>query len=212
VLIALALLVDADPIAVWGLLVGIISAVIALVAAIAAIYAAVYAKAAPTKEDLERVAENTAHLEEVKAKLARMDSRHEQQEYRERVRLLADKVSMSVSGKNASTEPFVLHLKTKDAHVVPMTVELHDDTKALFGSFDVNAGADDGWEAIIDPESMNRWFEARVRQEHFNKGKLRICVVMLMNDLPASRDMPVTLYQVQLGETHRRGWMIEGEV
>jgi hypothetical protein len=54
------ILIEVDPMAFWGLIVAIISAVIALVAAVAAIYAAVYAKAAPTRDDLIRVEQNTA--------------------------------------------------------------------------------------------------------------------------------------------------------
>jgi hypothetical protein len=47
-----SIIIESDPLALWGLVFAIISTIIALVAAVAAIYAAVYAKAAPTKEDL----------------------------------------------------------------------------------------------------------------------------------------------------------------
>ena len=71
------IIVDADPIAVWGLVVAIIGIFVGLVAAIAAIYAAVYAKAAPTKGDLARVEQNTAttsvQLGNVHSHLAKMN-------------------------------------------------------------------------------------------------------------------------------------------
>jgi len=204
-------------ITVWGLWVAVVAAVAAIVAAVAAIWTLIFAKDAPTKDDLARVEENTAHLEEVKAKLARMDSRHEQQEYRELVNLLAERVRMSISGQNTHAEPFVLHLRTTDPHIVPVTIELHDEVNSLFGSFGLNPGTLNDWEAEVASATMFRWFEARVRIEAFNRAKLSVRVIMLMNDLPASRQLPVTLSRVQIRqpgtpETNESGWMIEGEV
>lgn len=59
------LLLAYDPIAVWSLIAGVVGAVAAIVGAVAVIYAAYYAKKAPTADDLARVQDNTAHLEEV---------------------------------------------------------------------------------------------------------------------------------------------------
>lgn len=127
-----------DPIAVWGLVVAIIGVVVGIVAAMAAIYAAYYSKKAPTADDLAKVEQNTAHLEEVRTTISSVDSRLKKQEDAAAIRIRANRVSIVASGNMAGTVPFPLQLFVrgpKPSNLSLTHVELCNEHGTSFGSF-----------------------------------------------------------------------------
>jgi hypothetical protein len=201
----LALFVDADPIAVWGLIVGIISAAIALIAAIAAIYAAVYAKAAPTKEDLDRVAENTAHLEEVRTSIASVDSRLKKQEEAERLKRRANRVSIAARGYQSGNVPLDLQLSVKAPQEPDFTLnhlELYNEHDLPFGSFpcerlETPSGLD--YRAFIPMTAIGDWFRSGTVDEIHRRRRLKLKVWMSMNGVEVPRDIAVMVIQMEPG-------------
>lgn len=156
------LLLETDPIALWSLVVAIISGVIALVAAVAAIYAAVYAKAAPTRVDLARVEQNTAHLEEVKSKLTRMDERQRNQHEHDALVAKANNTSFMIRGAADIGESLNVSITaTRDNLVVFSRVELVNENGNRFGA--AQCQRTETPEQVIftlDGETVKNWINA----------------------------------------------------
>src|ERR1700722_11748645 len=102
-------------IALWGLWVAVVAAVAAIIAAIAAIWTLVYAKDAPTKDDLARVEKNTAHLEEVRSGIASVDTQFKKQDEVDKLKILANRVSIAASGYQSGNVPLPLELNVKES-------------------------------------------------------------------------------------------------
>ena len=204
----LALLIEVDPIALWGLIVGIVSAVIALVAAVAGILAAKYAKAAPTTEDLARVEGNTAHLEEVRASIASVDSRLRKQEDAERLKRRANRVSIDARGYQSGTAPLDLQLFVKPPQESDFSVtdlELCNEHGNLFGSFPCSRmGNPDGLNfcAAIPMENMGEWFRGGTPDPRLNGRRLKLRVWMSMGGGEVFRDMGVIVMQPEPGSRY----------
>jgi len=212
----LALLVDADPIAVWGLIVGIISALIALVAAIAAIYAAVYAKAAPTKDDLARVEENTAHLEDVRERIGSVDSRLKKQEEAEQLRLRAKRISITARGNTTGNAPFELQLSiagVNDANFSATHVELYNERDNSFGSFPCSRTDNPNvldFNAAIPMQAMGTWFHSGTPDQTLHRMRLKLRVSLSAGDFEVSRDMAVIVISNAMGPYP--GFILDGSV
>lgn len=133
------LLMVYDPVAVWGLVVAIIGVIVGTVAAVAAIYAAVYAKAAPTREDLARVEQNTGtttgHLENVHSEIMRLNERMDKEPEREALRSLAMRVMPRIVGAIEREAPTAIFtLSTDDANVTFTRVYLVSENRSLVDS------------------------------------------------------------------------------
>lgn len=142
------ILMDADPIAYWGLIVAIISGVIALVAAVAAIYAAVYAKAAPTKEDLARVEKHVASTS------ALMDV----QRRREELARKAARVPITVRGQTLAVEPTILHLTVKDPAFILREIDLRNEANSTTATVPCTHASGQQYTAIVTVQEMSLWF------------------------------------------------------
>jgi hypothetical protein len=194
----LMLLFEADPIAVGGLVVGIVAAVAAIVGAIAAIYAAVYAKAAPTKDDLARVETNTAHLEEVRSKLERMDSRFNSQQELEILKAKAQRIHISVEGSNdASSAPLAVTLTLKEPSVVLTRVELYNEVGNSFGGADCVPNDEVRYIATLDSQTFRTWMNGGTMQS-VSKVRCILRVHMLFDEKEPEvfREMSINLSNV----------------
>ena len=220
------LLLDTDPIALWGLIVAIIGVLIAIPAAWGAVRAITYAKAAPTAKDLERVEGNTLrtsehlegvkvdlarvegntaatsrHLDEVKAHVARVDSRLKQQRNVHELSLRASRVSISARGNEAGNGPYKLYLSLQDSSASLTHVELLNEKGNAFGSFpcsktDNPRGLD--YVAVIPLTNMSDWFRGGTPVQTMNRMRLKLTVWMRIEDEEVSRDMAVTVMDTML--------------
>jgi hypothetical protein len=137
-----------DTITIVGLVIGIVSAIAAVIAAIAAVAAVLYAKKAPTKEDLERV----------ETHIARVDDHLSEQNQRDLSTSRAERVSISVNGRNRLIEPLTLVLTVKDPGVTLLRIELVNDLGMFSGMTDCLPSDPLSFIATIPPEVAQRWF------------------------------------------------------
>lgn len=217
-------LFDADPIAVWSLLVAIVAVLVAIPAAIAAALALKYAKAAPTANDLARVEGNTAatseHLEEVKANVARVVSRLKQQREIQELRLRASRVSITARGNQAGNAPYKVNLSLKDPSASLTHVELFNENGNAFGSFPCSkADNPSGLEyvAVIPITNMGEWFRGGTPVQALTRMRLKLTVWMSIDDdVEVSRDMAVividTMLRSNLANPREQGYILEGSV
>jgi hypothetical protein len=186
-------------IAVWGLWVAVVAAVAAIVAAVAAIWTLIYAKDAPTKDDLSRVEENTAHLEEVRTGISSVDSRLKKQEDAESIRIRANRVSITASGNLAGTVPYPLHLLIREPNPPNLSlthIELYNEHGNSFGSFPCSRIGDPSllnFQADIPMTAMGEWFRAGTPVQTLSRVRLKLRVWMSMDGFEAYRDMAVTI-------------------
>lgn len=188
------LLLDTDPVALWSLIVAIISGFIALVAAVAAIYAAAYAKEAPTKKDLAEVAENTSHLEEMKANISRMDDRLHKQHEHDAIVSQAQRVSITVQGMGDGGAPLPLDLLIRDHDVVLLRLEFYNEVGVLLGSADCVQIQPLAYKTVVDGSLVERWFGAG-RSDGFGRRLLGIRAYMSLRGQEVYRHFPVYMTQ-----------------
>jgi hypothetical protein len=130
-----------DKIAVAGLAVG-------AVGSIAAIFAAIFAGKSPTKEDPKRV---EAHLAEVDGHLSEKNKR-------ELLISQAERVSMSVAGRNRMADPLTLKFTIENPTVTLLRIELVNKLGMLAGSVDCVPSGPLSFTATLSPEVAQRWF------------------------------------------------------
>jgi hypothetical protein len=189
------LALDADPVAIWSLVVAVIAAVAAIIAAAAAIWTLVYAKEAPTKDDLARVEQNTAHLEEVRSKIASMDKRQRSQQELESLYGKARRLSILVSGQDDIPQPLRVNLTIKDSTALLSRVELFNEVGSVFGSVDCvrNPDAELAFRAVIEFQTVSRWKAAGTMVQAYNRVRLNLRVYMFFegHEVEVFRDMAV---------------------
>jgi hypothetical protein len=131
---------SADQIVWWGFVATVVAAACAIwggvASTIAARLTAKYGKDGPTKDDLARVEQNTAHLEEVRSKIASMDKRQRSQQEMESLYAKARRLSILVSGQDDIPQPLRVNLTVKDSTVLLSRVELFNEVGTVFGSVD----------------------------------------------------------------------------
>jgi len=195
-----------DPIAVGGLIVGAIGAIAAVIGAIAAIYAARYAKASPTKEDLERVEQNTAdsakHIDAVRGHLAEQEKRG----------LLLDKaarVSISATASGYGTDPLVLKLILKDIAVKLRSIDLINRIGSPLGSYDCTQIETLIFSTAIDPIMAGKWFNEGEINNDQRFRLLRIRALLEIEGSTTSKEFSVTMsqtYQSVLPGSNKSGY------
>jgi hypothetical protein len=175
----------------------------------------VFAKAAPTKEDLARVEQNTAQIEDVRATIASVDSRLKKQEDTEALRIRASRVSITVMGNQAGNAPYPLELfikQTEEKNVSLTHLELYNEHGNAFGSFPcTHTGHPDGlhFQANIPLATMADWYRSGTPVQTVNRMRLKLKVWMTMNGIEVPRDMAVTVMETTGGMT---GYMLNGSV
>ena len=183
---------SADPIAVGGLIVGVVSAIAAIVGAVAAIYAARYAKASPTKEDLERVERNTAdsakHIDAVRGHLAEQEKRG----------LLLDKaarVSISGAASGYATEPLALKFVLKDNSVKLLRIDLINRIGSPLGTFDCVPAEPLTFSTTIEPRTAGKWFNEGEMGSNLTVRLLRIRAYLEIDCSATSKEFSLTMSQ-----------------
>ena len=205
-----------DPIALWTLVVTIIGVVVGIVAAIAALVAAVYAKRAPTAGDLARVEQNTAHLEDVRTTIGRMEGRSKKQEEAESIRIRAYRVPIAASGNMSGTSPFPLRLSIRESREPKVSithVELYNEHGNQFGSLPCSPSGESGliFEAQIPMETMGEWHAGGTPVLVLNRVRLKLRVWMLIDGIDVYRDMAVVVTQTISG-ANMGGYHLQGRV
>jgi hypothetical protein len=177
-------------------IIAIIGVVIAVVAAVAAIYAAVYAKAAPTRDDLARVEENTAHLEEVKASIVSLNDRMLRQQKHDALISRANHVPVTVSGGSPIRRPLRLFLQTADQSVFFSRVELFNEHLNKFGFGECKRNdPGEGFVTILDGDVVENWKNRSTRTEAWTttRGVLRLYMRFEGSEEEIYREIAVSL-------------------
>ena len=181
----------------------LVSTVAAIIAAIAGVVAVIYSKGAPTKEDLARVEGNTAHLEEVRAAIASLESRSKRQEDDT---VLADRalsVPIIASGQGDNTEPFLrLNIRTRpERQNVSFTrVELCNTRGNVSGEVECQSSPHDrSWFFTEVPSQLvAKWrSDGRLDRGFTTEHVLRVWILFDGETRETYRDVPVTLTQAQ---------------
>ena len=113
----------ADQIVWWGFIAGVVAAVGVIVAIILTIY---FGKKSLTKADLAPIEGNTAHLEEVKSSLKRIDKR-------DALDALAQQVSINVSGQADIPNPLTISFTLTNPSVTVERIQLFNEHGNVFG-------------------------------------------------------------------------------
>lgn len=211
------LLLIYDPIAVWSLIVALVSAIAAIIGAIAAVDAAKYAREAPTKKDLARVEDNTAHLEEVRAGIVNMNARLKKQEEAEEIHLRANRISIDASGNCSTNVSYPLQLSIKEPieeNFEITHIELFNEHGNTFGSVDClktdNLSALE-YRAAIPIETLSNWFQnGTLANPMNNKMRVKLRVWMSIDGVAHFRDMAVIVTRSISGEPTT--YIVEGRV
>lgn len=203
----LMLLYEADPIAVWSLIVAIIGAVIALVAAVAAISAAVYAKAAPTKEDLKRVEEHAAATSD------HLNSQRKREELADK----AARVSIAIHGQTIGNEPMTLHLTLKDPAVTLMDLDLCNESQSLLGSVPCKHVTGMQYTATVSTQVMSQWFASGTPIQTVQRARLIVRAHLDIEGKAFPREMTVLATSFSAKDINRptqltSGVLVDGEV
>lgn len=142
------LLLETDPIAVAGLVVAVIGVIVGVVAAVAAIYAAVYAKAAPTKEDLARVEQNTAE-----------STRHlQRQTQRDELAARIERVPLEIWGQDPLNQDLNVYIRCPVDDALPTRISFYNEHGALFGTSAVVRTPDDNYLGVVQADVATLWF------------------------------------------------------
>jgi hypothetical protein len=206
-----------DPIAVWSLVIAAIALLFTVIAAIAAIAAAIYAKKSPTANDLARVEQNTAHLEEVRTTIASVDNRLKKQEDAKSRGIRANRVSIAASGNQSGTAPYPLQLlvrEPKEPNLSLTHIELCNEPGTSFGSFQCSQMGDPSllnFRADIPMAAMGEWFQAGTPVQTLSRVRLKLRVWMSMDGFEVYRDMPVTIVDTS-SSGGMAGYILNGRV
>jgi hypothetical protein len=157
-----------DIIAISGLVIGGAGTIAAIVAAAKAVTAVRLAKEAPTKEDLWRV----------ESHIARVDGHLSEQNERESLTKLAQRVSISVTGEHRMNHPLTLSLKIKDPSVTLIRVELINDVDMLSGEADCLRLDSLNFSSTVLPQVAQQWFGSCPIYQAMNRKMAYIRAIM----------------------------------
>jgi len=189
-----------DQIVWWGFVATVVAAACAIWGGVAATAAAKFGKDAPTKADLERVEKNTAHLEEVKANIARMDERMHRQYERAEVDLQAKRASITVDGTGDCGTPLNVRVILQDPFITLSRLELYNEAGTLFGSVTCEKFMPTVYKATIDSEVAHRWFQAGTFDPNAFQRRSQLRAYLLVRGEEVYRQFPVQMSQVSVPE------------
>lgn len=137
-----------DQMTFWGFIAGVVAAVGVIVTIILTIY---FGKKSLTKTDLAPIEGNTAHLEDVKASLTRIDKR-------DALDALAHRVAITVSGQGDIPQPLTISLTLTNPSVTVERIQLFNEHGNLFGSADCEKANELVYTATLDFPTVQSWF------------------------------------------------------
>ena len=165
----------------------------AIVAAIAAIWTLIYAREAPTKEDLQRVEDNTAttasHVERVRSHMAKVDARQQEQHQEELTREAARHISIYVKGEYGNAGPMMLRFTIQNPTVVLLNVQLKNELGATFGQADcVQLGLQE-FTADFNVLDIQKWYESATTTDMQGRRVLMIRARLRFGQKDADRNI-----------------------
>jgi hypothetical protein len=179
-----------DPIAVGGLVAGI-------VAAIAGVFAAIYSALAPSRKDLRRVEKNTEDtakkLEEVHDRISSVDSQLREQAIQEQVKQAAGRIQISARGDQEYGGPLRISFTVSIPTVKLLYVELLNEAGALFGTVNCVATERQTFACDVEPIVAQRWFSGGAVEGMVSRMRLVIRAVLLLEERRVDREFAVHL-------------------
>jgi len=152
------ILLTADPIAIWTLVVAIATLAVGIAAAWATFH---YGRKAPTQDDLARVEQNTAHLEEVRSGIASVDARMKRQEQADDLVSRARAASISVKGEADANQPLSICLTGTEPTIHFTRVDFRSEAGNVFGMSEcIATGSVFEYVASLSPETLREWRNA----------------------------------------------------
>jgi hypothetical protein len=187
----------ADAVANWTLAVTIIATIVAAIGAWAALRAAKYAKQSPTAEDLKRVESHTAstaeRLEDVRAHLAFANQNAQEKRTKEQVDALLQRLHFSATGEAEVGTPLTLALTAKNPGVALTRIELLNESDNFFGTFDCAFEALSHFTAVVDADSMGKWFASGEVPQRINYSRAKVRVHVQFTDHYSSREFAIEM-------------------
>jgi hypothetical protein len=147
-----------------------------------------------TKADLAPIEGNTAHLEEVKSSLKRIDKR-------DALDALAQQVSINVSGQADIPNPLTISFTLTNPSVTVERIQLFNEHGNVFGSADCKKANELVYTATLDHPTVYQWFQGGTPVETTNRQRLSIRVWMLLYGESTSRQFAVALTTATRQET-----------
>jgi hypothetical protein len=159
---------------------------------IGACVAAYFAIRAPSKEDLARV---EAHTAESAKHIA-------EQNRRESLNTMAERVSIAVSGRDRMMDPMKLTFTLKDPGVSLRRVELANDLGMVAGVVDCAPAEALSFAATLEPPLAHQWFESGGVRQSSSQKMLVIRAFLIIEGHEAVRRFSVQMF---LGSQHPPG-------
>ena len=205
---------DPNQMALWALIIGVVALLVSGIGTIAAIAAAKFAHDSPTKDDLKRVEENTAHLLHMKDRIINIDTRSELQAAKDKRGVEAGRLSVSVRANGLQSEPLAITLETKDTSIPLTRIELLNADFNLFGSAPCDRVKECQYVAPVSTKAMSNWFHGGNPTQNFNRMRLQLRIWMMIEDDEVYRYLPVVLTSGTTGtpQGNQAAWIIEGDI
>jgi hypothetical protein len=186
----LAHLAITDKIALAALLVSILAAI----AAFAAVW---FAYKSPTREDLQRVEENTANaaagLERVHTHIASVNSQLSEQRSRDNLISHAQHVSIRVSGSGYMNRPLPVSLTLDEDDITIDRIEMFDQVGMRFGEAKCNRVEPLTFCSELVADEAQKWYGNGIPNRIANERLLTLRAHILIAGNPAYRDFAVLL-------------------
>lgn len=185
----------ADQIVWWGFVATAVAAVCAIWGGIAATAAAKYGKDAPTKDDLARVEQNTAHLDEVRSKMASMDKRQQEQHQADLMREAARHISIHVKGEYGNAGPMTVRFTTQNPTVVLLSAQLRNDLGSTFGQADCVQLDPQEFTADFNILGIQEWYGSATTTDMQGRRVLTIRTHLRFGQQDADRDISTWVWK-----------------
>jgi hypothetical protein len=165
----------------------------AIVAAVAAIWTLIYSKDAPTKEDLQRVEDNTAttasHVEKVRSHMANVDVRQQEQHEEELMREAARHISIFVQGVLENTSLMTLRFTVHNPTVVLLRAQLRNELGPTFAQADCARQGQQEFSADFQFLDIQKWYDSATTFDMRGRRVLTIRTQLQFGRQDAERDI-----------------------
>jgi hypothetical protein len=188
-----------DPIAYWTFVFTIIGAVAAVAAALFAAWGLYYAKRGPSKEDLQRVEDNTAqtarHVDAVREHTAASEAHLADQGKRELLLAQARRVSITAHGSGFNDMPLLLGFSVKDPDVKLRRIDMINKHGLPLGTLDCSEEAPLTFSVKMDPEVYSKWFSGSDVQGSIDQMVLRLCAYFEIGGDETNKTFSISMSQ-----------------
>ena len=205
---------DPNEMAFWALIIGVVALLVSGIGTVAAIAAAKFAHDSPTKTDLKKVEENTAHLLHMKDRIINIDTRSEQQAAKDKRIVEAGRLSVSVRANGMQSDPLAITLETKDSSIPLTRIELLNAGYNLFGDAPCDRVKERHYVAPVSAKAVSNWFQGGNPIQNFNCMRLQLRIWMMIEGDEVYRYLPVALTSGMKGtpQGNQAVWILEGDI